>query len=68
MHEGLRAISEGLTAGERVIIDGLQRVRPGVIVSPTPGDMRSRPGEAIAAKSKADAATTKTNDSSSTQH
>jgi RND family efflux transporter MFP subunit len=67
-HDGLRAISEGLTAGERVIIDGLQRVRPGVIVSPTPGDMRSRPGEAMAAKSKVDAATTKTNDSSSTQH
>lgn len=28
MHEGLRAISEGLAAGERIIIDGLQRVRP----------------------------------------
>src|SRR5580704_9041384 len=68
LHEGLRAISEGLTAGERVIIDGLQRVRPGVIVSPTPGDMRSRPGAAMAARTKVDAATTKTNDSSTTQH
>jgi RND family efflux transporter MFP subunit len=48
-HDGLRAITEGLSAGERVIIDGLQRVRPGSIVSPTPGDMRSRPGEAVAA-------------------
>jgi RND family efflux transporter MFP subunit len=48
MHEGLRAITEGLSAGERIIVDGLQRVRPGAIVSPTPGDMRSRPGESIA--------------------
>jgi len=53
MHNGLRAISEGLNAGERVIIDGLQRVRPGSVVAPKPGDMRSRPGEAIAAKAAA---------------
>jgi RND family efflux transporter MFP subunit len=49
LHDGLRAITEGLSAGERVIIDGLQRVRPGSIVSPTAGDMHSRPGEAVAA-------------------
>jgi RND family efflux transporter MFP subunit len=52
VHEGLRAISEGLSAGERVIIDGLQRVRPGSVVAPTPGEMRSRPGEAIAPASQ----------------
>ena len=52
MHEGLRVVTEGLTAGERVIIDGLQRVRPGSVVAPTPGDMRSRPGEAVAAASQ----------------
>jgi RND family efflux transporter MFP subunit len=51
MHEGLRVVTEGLNAGERVIIDGLQRVRPGSVVAPTTGDMRSRPGEAIAAAS-----------------
>ncbi len=51
MHDGLRVITEGLTAGERVIIDGLQRVRPGAVVSPTAGNMRSRPGEAIAINS-----------------
>ena len=56
LHDGLRAITEGLSAGERVIIDGLQRVRPGSVVSPTPGKMRSRPGEAIAAKSTSSAA------------
>jgi len=53
-HDGLRAITEGLSAGERIIIDGLQRVRPGSVVSPTPGKMRSRPGEAIAVKSTKD--------------
>jgi RND family efflux transporter MFP subunit len=49
MHGGLRVVSEGLSAGDKVIIDGLQRVRPGSVVSPKPGDMRSRPGEAAAA-------------------
>lgn len=49
MHEGLRAITEGLRPGERVIIDGMQRVRPGSVVAPKPGDMRSRPGESVAA-------------------
>jgi RND family efflux transporter MFP subunit len=49
-HDGLRAIVEGLNAGEHVIIDGLQRVRPGSVVQPKPGDMRSRPGGVAAAK------------------
>ncbi|MGQ0636726.1 MAG: efflux RND transporter periplasmic adaptor subunit [Planctomycetaceae bacterium] len=51
LHDGLRTIAEGLSAGERVIIDGLQRVRPGSVVEPKPGDMRSRPGGAVAARS-----------------
>jgi RND family efflux transporter MFP subunit len=68
MHEGLRVISEGLAAGERVIIDGLQRVRPGVIVAPTAGDMRSRPGDAIADRSTKKPAPEKAKDSSSGQH
>jgi RND family efflux transporter MFP subunit len=49
MHGGLRVVAEGLNRGEQVIIDGLQRVRPGSVVSPKPGDMRSRPGESVAA-------------------
>ena len=49
MHEGLRVVTEGLNAGDKVIIDGLQRVRPGSVVSAKPGDMRSRPGESVAA-------------------
>ncbi len=68
MHDGLRAVTEGLTAGERIIIDGLQRVRPGVIVAPTPGNMRSRPGESVAAASEKNASPEKTHDSPSAQH
>ena len=32
LHEGLRAVEEGLTAEDRVIVDGLLRVRPGMPV------------------------------------
>jgi RND family efflux transporter MFP subunit len=35
LHDGLRAIEDGLKPGERVIVSGLQQVRPGVIVAPT---------------------------------
>jgi multidrug efflux pump subunit AcrA (membrane-fusion protein) len=34
MHDGLRTIEEGLKPGEKVIVNGLQLVRPGVIVEP----------------------------------
>ncbi|HET6628973.1 MAG TPA: efflux RND transporter periplasmic adaptor subunit [Woeseiaceae bacterium] len=33
--DDLRVITSGLEAGERVIVNGLQRVRPGVTVAPT---------------------------------
>jgi RND family efflux transporter MFP subunit len=33
--DGLRVVREGLQPGERVVINGLQRVRPGVKVAPT---------------------------------
>ncbi len=48
VHNGLRVIAEGLKAGERVIIDGLQRVRPGAEVNAKPADMKSRPGSSVA--------------------
>ena len=35
VHDGLRVVTEGLKPGERVIIDGLQRVRPGSVVRPS---------------------------------
>ena len=33
-HDGLRAIEAGLLPGDLVIVNGLQRVRPGVTVDP----------------------------------
>lgn len=35
----LRVILSGLNSGERVVVNGLQRVRPGALVSPEPMDM-----------------------------
>lgn len=34
LHHGLRVIEDGLKPGERVIVNGLQQVRPGVTVEP----------------------------------
>jgi RND family efflux transporter MFP subunit len=50
VQNGLRVITEGLDSSDSIIIDGLQRVRPGSSVTPKPGDMRGRPGEATAVK------------------
>lgn len=36
MIDGLRVVKSGLTAGERLIVEGLMRVRPGVVVDPQP--------------------------------
>jgi RND family efflux transporter MFP subunit len=49
VQNGLRVIAEGLSSSDSIIIDGLQRVRPGSEVTPKPGDMRGRPGEAAVA-------------------
>lgn len=35
MDDGLRVVRQGLKPGERVVVNGLQRVRPGVKVQPT---------------------------------
>jgi RND family efflux transporter MFP subunit len=35
LHDGLREITEGLMPGERVVVNGLQQVRPGITVQPT---------------------------------
>jgi RND family efflux transporter MFP subunit len=39
LHDGLREVAEGLEAGERVIVSGLQQVRPGVSVEAKLVDM-----------------------------
>jgi membrane fusion protein, multidrug efflux system len=32
--DGLRMVTNGLTAGERIVVNGLQRVRPGALLAP----------------------------------
>jgi multidrug efflux system membrane fusion protein len=39
MVDGLRVVRSGLAAGEPVVINGLQRVRPGTQVTPVLVDM-----------------------------
>ena len=40
---GLRAVTDGLKAGERIVVNGLQRVRPGVEVAPQEVAMDAKP-------------------------
>jgi multidrug efflux system membrane fusion protein len=40
---GLRSVTEGLKAGERIVVNGLQRVRPGVEVAPKEVAMDAKP-------------------------
>jgi RND family efflux transporter MFP subunit len=35
MIDGLRVVKDGLKDGEKVVVNGLQRVRPGIVVAPT---------------------------------
>lgn len=46
--QGLRVVNSGLKAGERIIVNGLQHVRPGALVKPEPVPMlaenTSQPG------------------------
>jgi RND family efflux transporter MFP subunit len=47
LHDGLREVTDGLKPGERMIVDGLQQVRPGVTVEPNLVDMpASKAGKA----------------------
>jgi RND family efflux transporter MFP subunit len=39
LHDGLREITQGLNAGDRVIVSGLQQVRPGLVVEPKLADL-----------------------------
>jgi membrane fusion protein, multidrug efflux system len=40
--DGLRVVTSGLQPGERIVVNGLQRVRPGALVAPQPTKMASR--------------------------
>jgi len=39
--DGLRVVTQGLAPGERVVVNGLQRVRPGAVVAPQLVPMRA---------------------------
>ena len=41
--DGLRVVTSGLKAGERIVVNGLQRVRPGVVVAPQDVPMNAKP-------------------------
>ena len=40
--DGLRIVNGGLQAGERIVVNGLQRIRPGALVAPQPTTMEAR--------------------------
>jgi len=40
---GLRIVSSGLAAGERIVVNGVQRVRPGSLLAPQPVAMDAKP-------------------------
>jgi RND family efflux transporter MFP subunit len=46
LHNGLRVVSEGLTTGDKVVVNGLQRVRPGIEVKAETVPMPQLPGAA----------------------
>ena len=43
MIDGLRVVTAGLNSGERIIVSGLQRVRPGAVIAPERVAMGDRP-------------------------
>jgi membrane fusion protein, multidrug efflux system len=40
---GLRVVTQGLQPGERIVVNGLQRVRPGALLAPQPVAMDAKP-------------------------
>jgi RND family efflux transporter MFP subunit len=51
--DGLRVIEEGLQPDGRVVVNGLQRARPGAKVDPQPTDMKSLTASALKAAAEA---------------
>jgi RND family efflux transporter MFP subunit len=64
LHDGLREVTDGLEPGDRVIVVGLQQVRPGVTVEPNLVDMpqkaevRDQKSEVRSQKAEVNARTT----------
>ena len=64
--DGLYVIEEGVQAGERVIVKGLQRARPGAKVDPESVEMSSLTTSAMRAAAEKDMSTIATGDAQST--
>jgi len=47
--DGLRIVTSGLKSGDRVVVNGLQRVRPGALVKTEVADMGARGGQQASA-------------------
>ncbi|MDB5599916.1 MAG: efflux transporter periplasmic adaptor subunit [Xanthobacteraceae bacterium] len=41
--DGLRTVSNGLDAGDKIVVSGLHLVRPGAVIQPTPVQMNLKP-------------------------
>ncbi|MEP6999877.1 MAG: efflux RND transporter periplasmic adaptor subunit [bacterium] len=52
INDGLRIVTSGLTAGEQIVVNGLQRVRPGTTVTPTVEAMQKDSTSAALAAAK----------------
>jgi membrane fusion protein (multidrug efflux system) len=50
--DGLRVIEDGLQPDERVVVNGLQRARPGAKVDPQPTNMKSLTASALKTKAQ----------------
>jgi multidrug efflux system membrane fusion protein len=50
LHDGMRVVTAGLTQGERIVVNGMQRVRPNELVQAKPVDMAgaTRPAQPAA--------------------
>lgn len=56
MSDGLQIVTEGLKPGERIVVSGLQRLRPGMPITPVPSDMMTTQPLAASEAPAADAA------------
>lgn len=50
--DGLRIVTSGLSSGERIVVNGLQRIRPGTLLRPEPVAMGERPQDSVSGTSK----------------
>ena len=47
--DGLRIVTSGLSSGDRIVINGLQRIRPGALVKTEVAEMGARSTQQVSA-------------------